>query len=332
MYADNKYSRFVYDNWYAFYGDEQHFQNSFTSLLMADDSATQADVQEWISAIGVTISVYSVAHYYDAPVDYAKQPEYHHYPCRDHLADPAGETWCSYCTALEGGFRNGRTVGSFVTFEQFNSRFPVTYHEDGEYRELPFRFDYTDLLTSASYYQVEEEEEEYDYDDESEEEYEDEDYDSGTGNYYGYNNADVVNPDHFAEVDNGWIAPNGTFYYVTDYNRHNEAHWECARILGFDGYDPVHSAEQACYIHVSRYYSATYRFHFIPDRPTRAQRETAALYASAMGIPLPDELVDHDELVVEENKAVAVYTYWTRVEDSVMPRALRDRFYPLSGD
>jgi len=330
MYIDTTINDYNAAMWLAFYGEETYEQNSFAFLFAADVVQYNA----WLDATVSTLYPSQVAHYYDCKLDMPNQPEYHHFPCQEAL-NPDESVYCEYCHAIICGLEDDYEQTVFVTYDVFNTRFPGKYDEDGYFKRgyLPYRFNYSDLFTTAEWYVKEEPEEEDESYDEYEDEYEDDEYDTGVGNYYSYNNGNIVDPDHFSEVDNGWLAPNGTFYYVTDYNRHGTAHWECARLLGFDGSDPVHSAEQAGYIHISRYYSATYRFHFIPDRPTKAQKEVAAMYASAMGIPLPESLEYDDPCALDdESHEVKTYVRWTRIEESTLPRNIRDQFYPLSGD
>jgi hypothetical protein len=285
---------------------------------LTDDIAWR---QMWSRASQATISFYSIAHYYDAKIDYENEPEYHHFHC--------GNPDCVYCELITNAKDNGHYESEFISYARFVEKWPS---------ESDAELDYQDLYTFRD---RDEEESDEDEDESSyDEDYDsyDEDYDEDeSNNYHGYRQADKVADEHFAEVDNGWIAPNGTFYYVPDYQRHNgNSHWETAIKLGFGqasyGFDPVTAAEEAGWIHVSRYYNDRQRFHFVPRNPTVAQKDTAMVYAQATGTRLPDSLKQEMGIKEKTDHRIDTFIFWKRLEDSCMPRSFRDRFYPLSGD
>lgn len=256
--------------------------------------------------------------YYDATRDHltlSEEPQYHHYHC--------GDEDCAYCELVSKGISpdrymySGETLADFMTFEQFNAQHPIYFEEvDGEQvwyrRNCPTSWS---QLKSYCYYGPYGEDK---HDDRPE-----------PGNYYGYSAGDIVYPKHFHEVDNGWLAPSGTFYYVPDYDRHSFAHHGTARLLGFSGCEDI---EAKGYIHISSYYSQSMRFYAVPAKPTKAQIDIANQYAEATNTLLPDTLKYKEEVVFTQAPTIVPFTYWQRVEDSCKPRSFRDRFYPLSGD
>lgn len=322
--------------------------NVIEGTVWSDATDRAVELRLWGKATQSTISFYGIAHYYDCKIDMPSQPLYHRYHC--------GDSECMYCSVIYEAMEiapnrinwpsyNTYVLSDFISYERYVEKYNLTDATDDSVYDVSI----SDLLAVNDRQEEEEEEEEEEYDDESSY---DDDYDSyddadddaydRTYNTYGYTMGQIVKERHFGGVGNGWIAPNGTFYYVPDYNNHGCGHWDTAKDkLGFvrdpnsSYYDPVDMAEQAGYIHLSSYYSTTHRFHFIPNRPTDAQKAVAFAYCEANGIPLPDALVpDDEESFTEESEefTIKVYTHWSRVEESTMPRAMRDRFYPLSGD
>lgn len=325
----------IYDTqrnmYWGFHGAEMLDQLSFAEMTPWYDG--------WSNAKRGTIYDTDRMAFYAADcveVNYDLEPEVHHYPCKD--AD------CEYCRHIGLGLmtRNNAwdydakpqyyKLHEFVSFATFVEKYPLIHdHEDDTYsRDLPASFDCTDLLKIYWTYPQDEEDEEEEYD-QDEEDYEytyDDDY--SEGNPHGYAMADEVDPRHYANVDNAWIAPDGTLYYVPDFRRHGTAHYETACSLGFDGTD---DCERHGYIHVSSYYSRSNRFHYWPNNPTVDQKATAMAYAEATETNIPDALVlQTEDEPIKDAADIAVYTFWKRVEESCMPRSQRDRFYPLSGD
>lgn len=310
-----------------FHGSTEYAQESILGLPI-EAYHDQAHYDGWILAAQSTLSLSEIAHYYDCKIDYANEPEYHHFPCND----PRG---CDYCDLVRQALADHADIGDLVSFARFEERFPLSSNDDQTeyYREtLPSYFTGLDLRYWRSYWQDPIEDDDYEDEDDD---YSEDAEESHAYNQYGYSMADHVEPQHFDGVANGWIAPNGTFYYVPDYRNHGCGHWETAKALGFgSAYDPVNGAEQAGYIHLSSYWSYTHRFHYVPNRPTREQKEIAQLYCAANGIPLPESLAPDDEPILPDDEpfTVKTFTFWNRVEDSTLPRKVRDLFYPLSGD
>lgn len=144
-------------------------------------------------------------------------------------------------------------------------------------------------------------------------------YDSATGYHMG----DVIPEDKYKDVDSCWINPNGEVICVPYCN-----HYDTAQRMGFSGTD---AAERAGWIHVSTYWNVNRRFVHIPDRPSIEQYHTMWSLCDALGHEYPTELQAWiDRHRTEETREVIPMTY--NVLQSVLPRKLRDAFYPLSGD
>jgi len=234
MYADQTLSQHIYDNWFARYGaDEVYYQSSFAALL--------DDTQEWLSASFATIPATAIAHYYDCKIDYANQPEYHHYPCADQMGE---DTHCDYCQEYEYGlvaherqYALHHVKEDFVSFEQFNLRFPMEL--TGE-RELPAMFDYQDLLLSADHYRVEDDSDSsdsYSSDDSSEDSYNDDNDDyAHTGNtYMPYEYDYYGNPTYVGiDTDSYTYGFDSSLYEKTPRDNHMLRHinWRNLRVIG----------------------------------------------------------------------------------------------------
>lgn len=309
------------DMWSGYHGDQEYDQLWIQAM--------ESDYQGWIDATVQTVYGTSadynqfgdpvIAFYHDCTYDPVVEYEFHHFHC--------GNGDCVYCELVSEGIKY-YDRDRFITYDRYIQRWA------GDDDVI---LGYSDLFTWNDPINQETDESDDDESYEEEESYDDDDdYDNSHAyNRYGYNMGESVRVAHFDSVANGWIAPNGTFYYVPDYRNHGCGHWETARHLGFRSDDPVHEMESAGYIHLSSYYSTTYRFHFIPNRPTDEQKNIAQLYCEANDLPLPDELMPDDSAPMfdeSEEFTVKVFTYWTRVEDSTLPRAIRDQFYKLSGD
>lgn len=324
--------------WFAYYGDESYKQTDLINGMPDFTAVDRMELREtWQPALRSTIPGFAVAHYYDAVINYDSEPEYHHYRCND----PDG---CDYCDRVESALTFGMyDLYEIVSFQTYSEKYTLIKHDDGTFtrQDMPDYFPDSFMLADASIWQETEEDDNmyHDHDGDYDNDYDEDedDNDRRPSNYHGYERADIVNPDHFAHVENGWIAPNGTFYYVTDYARHGEAHYETARALGYTRtrngrHDPVEAIEEAGFIHVSRYYDNSKRFYSIPSRPTKAQKKVATLYAELTDTFLPDSLREEDEIIESDERVVIPFVYWQRVQESTMPRSIRDMFYPLSGD
>lgn len=342
-------------SWHGQYGNQDYDQ---LSMLTMDDSwyNDAENWDGWISATNGTIyDVSQMAFYHDVEPKYDEEPDCHFYPCKDPDCEYCYHIGDALSTKISAWYesRGNYTLDMLVSYETFTAKYPLIHDEtdDTWSRNVPDWLSAYYMQADSSLWMQEEDEEDeedtsYEEDEDEEEDHdhyeEEEDYDRAYNRYH-YEKADVVDPDHFDSVFNGWLAPNGTFYYVPDYNNHGVAHWETARTLGFNKVilangkeyiDPVEAAERAGYIHISYYYDHTHRFHFVPTRPTKAQKETARLYADANDIPLPESLEDDDTYVedTDQEPVIKSYTFWQRVAESCMSRSMRDRFYPLSGD
>lgn len=132
----------------------------------------------------------------------------------------------------------------------------------------------------------------------------------------GYRMGEIVNWDDLQSVTEGWLAPNGIWYYVPCYRRHGVGHHETAIHLGFTG---THDCEQAGYIHVSSYYDYRNFFKYIPDRPTKSQKETVNLFCKLHGQRVPiecqyDDFSDTDALCTEvTSRSVIAFIGKTRL-------------------
>jgi len=135
----------------------------------------------------------------------------------------------------------------------------------------------------------------------------------------GYISGDIVREEDYSDTENCWIDPSGNVRYVPYCN-----HDYTANKLGFGG---VGSCERAGYIHVSIYWDSRAPFVHIPQRPTNAQKRTVQLYAEQRGVKCPEScaMISYDE-----PRGIVAFTY--SVYQSIMPRRMRDIFYPLSGD
>ncbi len=151
-------------------------------------------------------------------------------------------------------------------------------------------------------------------------EYAEEEYERGEINGHEYSLGDIVDVKDYADLPHCWIDLEGNARYV-GYCKHETT----ARKLGFTGVD---QAERSGWIHVSSYWSRFRRFHYVPDRPTRAQLFTMWAYADATGTEYHSTLKEFVGKLKED--AIKPMTY--EVTQSCLPRKMRDIWYPLSGD
>lgn len=142
-------------------------------------------------------------------------------------------------------------------------------------------------------------------------------------NATGYDMGEVIPESSYSSVDSCWINPSGEVICVPYCN-----HYATAQKMGFSGTD---AAERAGYIHVSTYWNVNRRFVHIPDRPSIAQYTTMWSLCDALGHSYPTEL----QTWIDRNTVIEVPEYVPmtyNVIQSVLPRKLREVFYPLSGD
>ncbi len=236
--------------------------------------------------------------------DMGNEPEFHHYHC--------GDAECDYCCIAERGMRwYDYELSDYMTFEQFNTMFPIELStENGElvWNRFGIPLQPAGLLAYNYCEPIDEEDEDY--------------YDDGTSA------GTEVDPEEFEFTQEGWLAPDGTFYYVPD----EVGHEGTAKILLY-GEGPYNCycdvLEDRGWIHITDYYGPE-RFQYVPPRPTKAQIETANLFAEAHGIEVPESL--RYQVTFTETLEIKPFIRWHRIEESCKPRSFRDRFYPLSGD